>query len=342
VCIMAEHEQSESPTKRPYRTKRKRPCDLCRSRKVYCHIEDVAPCLQCQKSEVECTFVGRTAKRRHVVQTAEAIQSPDDERADGITPVGQARDFLPRSPNSGSSGQNRRLQSSNSQPVQQIQPIIQGIHNPQHSIADQMDPGTMFDFNMMEFESLSYIGLDTVPQDGSLEEYSLLAQRAGTIPTPRAPGTIQQIAVHEAGEPSHINSIDGKDGVHGEYFGLSGETDPFLLRNYKYDDHGEFRMFKLVFRQTANDIHNIIPQGSAHPSPASYSSTAGLDLGPSLRTQGRSTTAQVPVQFMMAADELADDAKEDTVVRKDVSPANVRDELDKLVLPEDGSRLIAL
>jgi hypothetical protein len=141
--------------------------------------------------------------------------------------------------------------------------------------------------------------------------------------------------VSETGVPPLDFPIDGKDGVHGLYFGLSGETDPYLLRHYRYDSHGEFRQFKLIFRQTANDLYNDIPTDPPPDHLALDPFLNGDNVAPRMQNS-------IPVHFMMAADELADDAKEDTTVRPHVSPEAVRLELDQLVKPEDGSRLVGL
>lgn len=143
----------------------------------------------------------------------------------------------------------------------------------------------------------------------------------------------------ENGIPPFDCPIDGKEDVHGLYLGLSGETDPYLLRHYKYDDHGDFSMFKLVFRQTANDLYNDIASDPA--SLLSPSDPFGLDMSKN-RDDNIYQHIPIPVHFVMVADELADDAKEETTVRPHMSPESVRIELDQLIKPEDGIRLAGL
>lgn len=344
---MAEH--SIPHPKRPYvgTGKRKRPCDLCRLRKVFCHVEDGPPCLTCQKSEVECTFVGRSAKRQHIV----GIGSTE---ADGVA-VTFNEDSVSSLPNSIQAGGADEIQASHVTDELQHNTVLQPndfsslqqqperLRNQEQALpADHVDPNALFDFSMMEFDSFSYVGLDAGPHDGSLEQmYN--SPNQGLRSESRHPPTTQQVGVSEAGDLPLITSIDGKEKVHGVYFGLSGETDPYLLRNYKYDEKGEFSMFKLVYRQVANDIYNILPRdASANPSPESYASAAAHEVIQHRTPQTSTSNALIPVQFMMAPDELADDTKEDTTVRRDVSPEQARKELDQLVIPEDGGRLVAL
>ncbi|XXH04751.1 hypothetical protein Hte_011173 [Hypoxylon texense] len=49
---------------RPYRSKRHRPCDICRRRKQACCLEDAAPCRLCQELRTPCTFNDPPSKRR--------------------------------------------------------------------------------------------------------------------------------------------------------------------------------------------------------------------------------------------------------------------------------------
>lgn len=41
---------------RPYRSKRQRPCDQCRARKLGCQTENGGPCHRCRSAKLECTF----------------------------------------------------------------------------------------------------------------------------------------------------------------------------------------------------------------------------------------------------------------------------------------------
>jgi hypothetical protein len=201
----------------------------------------------------------------------------------------------------------------------------------------QLDSNHIFDFEMLQFNTPSFSGALNVQESSTfLQEMPPRDERTETrdnsvadIDPTRSPGSEVM--------PT-ISSIDRKDGVHGVYFGLSGDTDPYLLRHLPYDERGEFKMFKLIYRRLGNDINRY----------KTRSLSSGQSPSVSDRQQeshfARSTFAEgpVPAYFMMAADELGDCGKEDTAVRKDVAPEAVREELDRLILPEDGRRLFGL
>jgi hypothetical protein len=220
-----------------------------------------------------------------------------------------------------------------------MQVALDGRYDAQQSVVSgQGDSDSSFNFDTIGIDSLLSLDADAHQNSLPLENNSVQIPQRATYDTQR------HAMVSETGVSPIINSIDGKDGVHGEYFGLSGETDPFLLRHYRYDDIGEFRMFKLVYRQTSNDLYNNIPResSSAVQSPLSDSSRVGAAAAGPHWTHDVPSDAPVPIHFMMAADDLADDAKEDTTIRAGVSPESIRAELNNLVLPEDGTRLIGL
>ncbi len=48
---------------RPYRSKKSRPCDLCRHRKACCVMQGSPPCMLCKKRGVKCTFTQKPPER---------------------------------------------------------------------------------------------------------------------------------------------------------------------------------------------------------------------------------------------------------------------------------------
>ena len=53
---------------RKYRSKKQRPCDLCRTRKTQCKIQEKdTPCEPCRKLRRQCTFVLEPLKRKYRV-----------------------------------------------------------------------------------------------------------------------------------------------------------------------------------------------------------------------------------------------------------------------------------
>ena len=54
---------SEAPQRTYRSSKRSRPCDRCRERKLKCELEGPPPCHRCRTNEVPCSFVGRPRRR---------------------------------------------------------------------------------------------------------------------------------------------------------------------------------------------------------------------------------------------------------------------------------------
>ncbi|KIW15373.1 hypothetical protein PV08_05419 [Exophiala spinifera] len=55
---------------RSYKSRRNRPCDLCRTRKIACRIDCSPPCTFCQSRGSECTFIEKPpAKKRRALST---------------------------------------------------------------------------------------------------------------------------------------------------------------------------------------------------------------------------------------------------------------------------------
>lgn len=114
-----------------------------------------------------------------------------------------------------------------------------------------------------------------------------------------------------------VLSIDEKEGTNAQYFGLSGESDPYLLQHYRYDERGEFTQFKLSYRKVADD-------------------------GSSAKWSSSRPPNGVPVYFKISPDDLEGDMREETAIRPNVSPETTRKELYDLVPVEDGCRLMDL
>ncbi|PLB45786.1 fungal-specific transcription factor domain protein [Aspergillus steynii IBT 23096] len=111
-----------------------------------------------------------------------------------------------------------------------------------------------------------------------------------------------------------VQSLDQLQGFSAQLFGASAESDPWLLRHCSFDDAGVKCFYKVHFRNAG----------------------------------GVPTAEKIPVHFMIAADELADSAKRETSCRLPAdgstssSSTSSRDELNRLVPPEYGPRLVAL
>ncbi|KAJ5086198.1 hypothetical protein N7532_010969 [Penicillium argentinense] len=70
---------SSPPSARPYRSKRHRPCDQCRSRKLGCQTGDGIPCQRCRTARIDCTFDNPPPKRARLSEPLSfAVPSMDD------------------------------------------------------------------------------------------------------------------------------------------------------------------------------------------------------------------------------------------------------------------------
>lgn len=102
-----------------------------------------------------------------------------------------------------------------------------------------------------------------------------------------------------------IQTLDLLKGFSSQLAGASGESDPFLLRHAKFDDHGFLLSHQVHFRNAG-----------------------GVPL-----------EEKIPVHFLVSADHLYEPAKEATRYKRRPS---ARDELNELVSLECGQRLVAL
>lgn len=131
-----------------------------------------------------------------------------------------------------------------------------------------------------------------------------------------------------ATSPKHANhgpnSIDQRANFQSTYFGLSGESDPYLLRHYLYNEADEFPFLQVIYRRTQTDCHG----------------SEGLHQQSSA-TQNEQTS-HVPVQFLLTSNELGEELKKIGPVSQPYNQESVKSELDALVNDEHGRRLVLL
>lgn len=104
-----------------------------------------------------------------------------------------------------------------------------------------------------------------------------------------------------------VQSLDHLEDFSAQLFGTSAESDPWLLRHCSFDDAGVKCFYKVHFRNAG----------------------------------GVPVPLKIPVHFMIAADDLAEGAKNETRVQPSGADAS-RQELNVLVPPEYGQRLVGL
>ncbi|OQD89110.1 hypothetical protein PENSOL_c068G04123 [Penicillium solitum] len=124
---------------------------------------------------------------------------------------------------------------------------------------------------------------------------------AGDFLLPLQPG----YPLPERPTPQAIQTLDYLKGVSSQLIGASGESDPWLLRHCKFDEHGFLLFHQVHFRNAGG-----VPREE-----------------------------KIPVHFLVTGDELYDAAKETT---RYPNIGSRRDELNSLVPLECGQRLVSL
>ncbi|KAJ5115503.1 hypothetical protein NUU61_001262 [Penicillium alfredii] len=72
---------SSPSSARPYRSKRQRPCDQCRARKLGCQTDGGIPCQRCRATRLDCTFDNPPPKRPRVSEPLSSFDVPSIEVA---------------------------------------------------------------------------------------------------------------------------------------------------------------------------------------------------------------------------------------------------------------------
>jgi hypothetical protein len=152
-------------------------------------------------------------------------------------------------------------------------------------------------------EQFQTIQTPTRPDSTINFDSSLINDPAGDFLLPLDPA----YPLPERPTPQAIQTLDHLKGVSSQLIGASGESDPWLLRHCKFDEHGF-----LLFDQVHFHFRN-----------------AG----------GVPRDEKIPVHFLVTGDELYDTAKQTT---KYPSIGARRDELNSLVSLECGQRLVSL
>jgi hypothetical protein len=122
-------------------------------------------------------------------------------------------------------------------------------------------------------------------------------------------GSLDAISnIRDTPKIQHIRSLDQLPASTAQLFGTSAESDPWLLRHSKYDDNGMRHLHGFHFRNVGG-----VP-------------VEGL----------------VPVHFLVTEDSLLVSYKEATSFSAEVDVFKSREELDKMIPPKFGVRLILL
>lgn len=360
---------------RPYRSKRHRPCDTCRARKVCCRIDTEPPCYLCRKNGTTCTYLQLPTKKRKLVEGLEESESLSAGVSDNSLMAG--RPTSPPEEGATASAMDYSEFLPGLSPFDDSLPLL--------DIGDEHEPNLPTLRGMFSFPTLSEIVTSQVDSPTRVDQFYntpdgfvqfLLERDSYSNPagddlvshsSPKSLPKLQQANAGVAGtnpngitspcisasSSSHIPptftvgtsksagtevcSIDDTEGFSAQYFGLSGESDPFLLNHIKYDENNERRYFKVHFRKAAEAFRHgatgLIMNGHDN-------TTQAHSASPAASMPDISST--IPVQFMMTAKELTVEKEKDTAFRPEVSREGLRQELDALISPDDGQRLINL
>lgn len=303
------------PQSRPYRSKRQRPCDVCRRRKHACHFDNQPPCTVCQELGTDCTFNEPPTKRRRQTRLRLSPQATDSEIRNA-----EARSESWPSP-------------SPARSAAAAVPIAEDGYVAENPLldADMLQPAghdlwssTMVDPELGALSLAFAEGLDDVgfSQGGLFPVFN----QFGTLDIPpevsQAPHATQNIqtgqAVNLPVPVQPTQALDSQDGSWtAQYFGLSGETDPYLLRHMRFSDEGSCNFGQFQYRCVAPGIVDSVSPGSQ-------------DL----------SNVSVPVHFIINAPRRLPDGRNDSEGRDELE--EMRMELNQLIDPELGTRLVGL
>ncbi|RFU34824.1 hypothetical protein B7463_g1540, partial [Scytalidium lignicola] len=328
---------------RPYRSKRQRPCDVCRRRKHACILDGEPPCSICRTLNTACTFNEPPGKRRrHENRFAFSRPisrgvAPDSRYTEPADPIWELNEPFPDT-----SQMLSQPVLFDNDPVHSTPPPPTTVLSSHHgywrfpSATDDLFP---LDESLLQLhqgtalEQFAHLGrlhtnatasIDEEPDEDVEHDDSNTEEEAQTSrtkePTANERRHVCQAetgnaagAVIRSSQPIH--SLDEIEGFSVQYFGLSGEMDPYVLRHFRFADEGTSKFFKVHYRRLASE------------SPRGYP------------TEGQ----QIPVHFMLSANELLRSPEMEAVESETIGKqVTTKESLDAIIAPEIGARLVGL
>ncbi|TQV98987.1 fungal specific transcription factor domain-containing protein [Cordyceps javanica] len=367
---------------RKYRSKKQRPCDLCRTRKIHCKLQaDGAECELCRRLKRHCTFVLGPLRRKYRARdrkeddaaaemsqqrraSQDQLERPDLSDMPLAVNVGEAKRNESMSMDLGDSDL-WALPTDIRQPfaVQDMSSILGyyglssngGVFAGSNGASGDGSDG----INLMFTEPSADFRPDPVFLPVALSPTPNIARPTsqGTTSTSTSSGspsdansssnqpdirplqhedeftrrgsTAQQVVAHTYNSQSSSwpaeFSLEAKKGYSNHLISLSCESDPFLLKHYRYDTHDNYHMFRLDFRRVGSDTQT----SSRREMPGSGSQTS---------------TANVPMQFMMSDEAIWKEDLKATERYMSGGGTEASDQvlLNKIVEPELGKNLVKL
>jgi hypothetical protein len=344
---------SQGSRARKYRSKKQRPCDLCRSRKSQCKILDHdETCELCKKLDRECTFVVHPLRKerctRRLVDDPEL--QPGIRNQNGLD-AGQGVPPLAQNPRPDNGDSNMASDAASSRPYVVSSHNLNSPSNLLPMESSFMDASLgIFETHLHQAQSprtdwttdssMAGANDNSVPSIENVSPSHIhgLVEQSNNELMPATPANEQDldhfIQTLWASRQESIQafdwpvefSLDSRKGYSNQLLGLSGESDPYLLRYYQYDWHDTYPMFRLDFRNIMGD--EKLQSRAAAPSIG----------GPPL------PVGYMPVQFVMMDEDICqDDLKSaEATFSGGVTEADDRELLKKLVPVDLGTRLLNL
>ncbi|EPE10945.1 fungal specific transcription factor domain protein [Ophiostoma piceae UAMH 11346] len=273
-------EAPPEPTGRKYRSKKQRPCDLCRSRKIHCQVpRNGAVCECCKRLNRTCTFKLEPLKRR--------------ARPDVGPPAIPAAPATPALPFAVSS-----VIDNGESPVQTADGMtldmsLDMLDSWLHGDVAGYSPCRLSDFNQLPTQSplvpAESIG-STSPPSGveSVSPNVRSGSAAEAVNMQNTRSVIPSSANNDnsSGWPPAF-SLEMRKGYSNHLIGLSCESDPYLLRFYEYDAHDTYPMFRLDYRRIQDEANE-----------ASQSQSQSFQRPPS---------GDMPIQFALTDEQVLQD-----------------------------------
>ncbi|CDM31751.1 Zn(2)-C6 fungal-type DNA-binding domain [Penicillium roqueforti FM164] len=260
------------PTGRAYRSKIKRPCDRCRLRKTACVLPEGPPCRSCFTNNKECTFKLRPRLKTRRMST------------ENQAPHATASYEVPN-------------------PTLQLSPDSTRLH---HDPFDQ-DRGYSYNDPVQMWPGQH---AQNEPQPDLMTRHTSMESMDDhpISPDQESPQQIGAITSPASQPVQRIRSLDLIEGSIAQFYGMSSESDPWLLRHCRYDEYG----MRSLHRTHIRNVGGVPVEGL------------------------------VPVHFLETEKELMLPKGSDMDNRSQKDVMQDRNQLNDMVSPEHGKRLLSL
>lgn len=296
---------------RPYRSKRHRPCDVCRRRKHACFLEDQPPCRVCRVLGTECTFNEPPSKRRRQDSTLlPPIASPSSPSGGLVPPAQHTENDITTNNESllwTEDGDNSHEGISESFDAAEgaLDPLL---FSSSHDIWYATTSMFNADFSTLTNDGTGYArsgNPQTPVHTASLNGIS----NSGMNTTRNEPRQVEDVHSTLDEQPPHPPALDVFDGqntfTHVQYLGPSSDIDPYLMKYMRFPDNDacNFGPFRYLQISTPSGLTNDNPQ--------------------------------VPTYFIQST-------TNDILRNRESESETLKEELAKLISPEVGVRLLGL